>query len=620
MAQDINATDNGGVAVAEAVVASTFAQEGPAGHWGFIQAIIDGLDARVAILDDHADIVMVNRAWLEFAEAAHLGLPEGGVGTNYLAVCRKSEADGAPGAREARVAIEALLARRSDGGNVEYECPAPDEQFWFKLRARPFDFDTNRWALLIHDDITDTRQLLQTLHDGEQWYRSIFVRSTDGLFICDTDGWIRQVNTTACQLYGYTENELVGTNVRDLIHPDHRERCLALFHSLQGREASERVESLDIRKDGSTFDAEVEGAAVDWGGQRRVLAIVRDISDRKRMERQQLDLEARAQAAQRIESLAVLAGGIAHDFNNLLVAVLGNADLALRALSPDDPSRAHLKEIHAAAMRASELTDQMLAYSGKGRFVLKPVDLNALLEEMADVLASTVPATSRLTVTTDDALPPIQTDPTQIRQLIRNLVSNAVEALPSDDGRIIVQTEAVTIDEGRLARRRELDDLPPGRYAALLVIDNGCGMDTRTHARIFDPFFSTKFTGRGLGMAAVLGIVRGHHGTIEIDSDPGAGTTVRVLLPTSREQPRRETSAAVEPETWKGTGTVLVVDDEPSVRKLAVLMLERMGFETLAAADGREAIALCHEHGDRLTAVLLDRTLPTLSGAELVHH
>ncbi len=605
---------------AEAVVASTFAREGPAGHWAFIRAVIDGLDARVALIDDHADIVMVNRAWLAFAEAAHLGLPDGGVGANYVAVCRKSEADGAPGAREARVAIKSILARRSDGANVEYPCHSPDQQFWFKLHARPFDFDHNRWALMVHEDITDTHQLLETLHNGEQWYRSIFVRSTDGLFVCDLEGRIRQANARACQMYGYDEDKLVGMNAMDLVHPDHRQACLKFFLKMRHQDVSGRVESVDIRKDGSTMDVEVEGTVVNWGGQRRVLAIVRDVSDRKRMERRQRDLEARAQAAQRIESLAVLAGGIAHDFNNLLVAVLGNADLAMRELDPGASPRAHLREIRQAAMRASALTDQMLAYSGKGRFVMKRVDLNALVREMADVLAATMPATAALAVEPDEALPSIEADPTQVRQVIRNLVSNAVESLSSTGGRVAVRTESVTIAEGRPARRRELDDLPAGRYAGLYIVDNGCGMDDRTRARVFDPFFSTKFTGRGLGMAAVLGIVRGHGGTIEIDSEPDGGTTVRVLLPASQRRPRGRTPAEAEAQTWKGTGTVLVVDNEASVRKLAVLMLERMGFQTLAASNGEEAVALCRRHCDRIRAVLLDRTLPTLSGAQIIHH
>ncbi|NLF29871.1 MAG: response regulator, partial [Planctomycetes bacterium] len=314
----------------------------------------------------------------------------------------------------------------------------------------------------------------------------------------------------------------------------------------------------------------------------------------------------------------VLAGGIAHDFNNLLVAILGNADLALRELPPDAPGRAHLEEIHKAGVRASELTDQMLAYSGKGRFVLASVDLNALVGEMTDVLKSTVPASARLVVALDDKLPPVTADPAQIRQVIRNLVSNAVEALPPTGGRVTLRTEAVTLAERLKAPRRELDDLPAGDYAALQVIDNGCGMDARTHDRVFDPFFSTKFTGRGLGMAAVLGIVRGHRGTIEIDSEPDAGTTVRVLLPAARPQPHREPDDAAARQPWKGAGTVLVVDDEPSVRKLAALMLERMGFQTLVAADGPEAIALFTGHADRITAVLLDRTMPALSGPQVV--
>ncbi|NLF30335.1 MAG: PAS domain S-box protein, partial [Planctomycetes bacterium] len=316
MTPEASSTD--GAAVAEALIASALAHEGPAGHWGLLRAVIDAMNARVAVIDDRADIVMVNRAWLNFAEEAHLGLPEGGVGANYVAVCRKAEKDRAAGAREARLAIQALLARRSQGASVEYECRSPTEPFWFKLHARPFDFDSNRWALLIHEDITDTHQLLQALHEGEQWYRSIFAHTTDGVFVCALDGRIEQVNPQGCRMYGYDEDELVGMNALDLTHPDHRQRCVDFFRRMQEEDIYGTVESMDVRKDGSVMEVEVEGAVMRWTGQRQVLAIVRDISDRKRIERQQRDLQARAQAAQRIESLAVLAGGIAHDFNNLL--------------------------------------------------------------------------------------------------------------------------------------------------------------------------------------------------------------------------------------------------------------------------------------------------------------
>ena len=250
--------------------------------------------------------------------------------------------------------------------------------------------------------------------------------------------------------------------------------------------------------------------------------------ERAQAERQAL--QAQVLGAQKLESLGVLAGGVAHEFNNLLVGVLGNADLALTKLPALSQVRTCLEDIKVAAVRAAELTNQMLAYSGKGRFMIEVLDLGAVVRETAPLLAASMDGKAALEY--DLAADcPVEADVGQVRQVVMNLLANAADAIGSDEGTITIATGMVDADDAYLAETYLADDLPPGRYAFLEVRDTGCGMDDATRARLFDPFFTTKFTGRGLGLAAVLGIVRGHRGAIKVDSAVGRGTTVRVLLP-----------------------------------------------------------------------------------------
>lgn len=347
-----------------------------------------------------------------------------------------------------------------------------------------------------------------------------------------------------------------------------------------------------------------------------IILFVEVITDRVRAEEEQRRLEAQILNAQKLESLGVLAGGIAHDFNNLLMSILGNADLALLDLSPVSPARDNVRDIERAARRAAELCKQMLAYSGKGRFEVQVLHINELVEEMAHLLEVSISKKAVLKYYFADNLPPIEADPTQIRQIIMNLITNASDAVGDKSGVISVNTGAIECDETYLRETFLDEQLPPAFYVYFEVADSGCGMDAETRQRIFDPFFTTKFTGRGLGLAAVLGIVRGHRGAIKVYSEPGKGTTIKVLLPAADkpiDMSRREQANA---RTWRGNGVVLLVDDEESVRAVGKRMLERIGFEVLTASDGREALVLCQQRGPEISCVLLDLTMPHMDGEE----
>lgn len=342
-----------------------------------------------------------------------------------------------------------------------------------------------------------------------------------------------------------------------------------------------------------------------------------NIIERRRSEEARSKLEAQVHHTQKLESLGVLAGGIAHDFNNLLMGVLGNASLALMELPPESPARESVNHIEKAAMRAAELARQMLAYSGKGRFVIQKINLSKLVEEMTHLLQVSISKKVFLRYNFADNLPAIEGDATQIRQVIMNLITNASDAIGDKSGVITITTGLIETDSTYLESTYLKDDLPGGYYVFLEVSDTGCGMDEETRARIFDPFFTTKFTGRGLGLAAVLGIVRGHKGTVKVYSEAGRGTTFKILLPCcDSQEDTQENHVESTRKDWVGTGTILIVDDEESVRYISKRILESHGFKVLTANDGREGVKAYEAQKETIDLVLLDMTMPHMDGEE----
>jgi len=325
---------------------------------------------------------------------------------------------------------------------------------------------------------------------------------------------------------------------------------------------------------------------------------------------------------QKLESLGVLAGGIAHDFNNLLMAILGNADMAMLDLAPHHPTRESIAQIQIAAKRAAELTNQMLAYAGKGRFVIERIDLNLLVEEITALLMISIAKTTTLRYNLDRNLPLIEGDAAQIRQVVMNLVINGAEAIGEREGLITISTGVRFVEHDYLMTTRLAGDLPAGYYVYLEVHDTGIGMDAATLTKIFDPFFTTKFTGRGLGLAAVSGIVRSHNGAMHVQSNPGHGIIFTIFLPavdTPDIEPNRATEvllAPILPAKTANRPTLLVVDDESGVRAITTSLLERTGYRVLSSVDGRDAVELFHTRLEQIGMVLLDLMMPQLNGEE----
>ena len=467
-------------------------------------------------------------------------------------------------------------------------------------------------------DISERRRAELDLHRSEEEFRTAFEASNDAILWADPDtGLITKCNRAAETLFETKRADILGRHQTSLHPPGTQERYAEMFrrHFDEGSAFGDEAEILTAT--GKTKPVQITASLPTMGGRIVVQGVFRDISERRQAEEEKRRLEERMQQAQKMHSLGVLAGGIAHDFNNMLCGMLGGAELALMDGGVTFQVREHLQHVKKTAQQATELCRQLLAYSGKGRFVVETVELAKVVQEMVHLLEVSISKKAVLRIEEAAGSPPVEADISQLRQIVLNLVINASEALEDRSGTIRISTGAMECDASYLADTWLDEGLPGGCYAFLEVSDTGQGMDLETRARIFDPFFSTKFAGRGLGLAATLGIVRGHRGAIKLYTEPGSGTTFKVLLPAS---PAAENPVATAGEaaakSWRGTGTILLVDDEETVRAVGKRMLEALGYTVLLAGDGREGIEVFAERGDEIDLVVLDMTMPHLDGEE----
>jgi len=481
---------------------------------------------------------------------------------------------------------------------------------------------TAQLVAAVHDlerEVVARRLAEEELRASREHYRAVSELSSDFSygFQLRTDGsieieWVTEAFT---RITGFTRSDLEQKGWGIMQGPEHQ------------RVAAERI---GAALSGSREDFEV--AIVTKNGEIRwihncliaersqddevirVVGASSDVSERKRAETERQKLEAHLGAVQRLESLGVLAGGIAHDFNNLLNVILGNSSLALTDTDPDSEIARRFARIRSAARHAAGLTEQMLTYSGMTPFSLKPTDLSRLVHATADLLEASVPNRNVLTVELAEDLPPIEGDDTQLRQVVVNLVTNGAEALGDRSGRLTVRTGEVEIREQLfpIGTSRPTS----GEYVFLEVEDSGSGIDEATRERIFEPFFTTRSAGRGLGLAAVLGIVQGHRGFITVESEPGEGTTFRVLFPRAGSEPAVPEPVAAPRVPAARRATVLIVDDEESVLEIGAEFLMRAGFQVIAVPGGREGIEAVESRGDEIDAVVLDVVMPDIDGEE----
>ncbi len=547
----------------------------------FTQPLLDALPVAAAVFDSHQTVVAANPAFAEW-----VGVP----------------ASGLPGRRLSDVISPApawndLLA--AAGGGVADAAEFVAGGVRVRARFRPV---AGTGAAVVTLDPPALPAVVEAFTRFGQF-------APFGMWLRDEASRYVYANPEYLRITRLPADRLVGRGVNELWPAETAERFAA---------ADRRV--LSARQVVDVFDT-VNGPDGDprtWhnvkfplhaeDGRWYVAGIGIDVTDRQRAEDARRAVERQLLQAQKLESLGVMAGGVAHDFNNLLTTILGNAGLA-RLQTPDGPGGDCLRRIEAAAGAAAGLCQQMLAYSGRGQFVVGRLQLTELVREMAPVLRSVVPGGAELVLALDAPAPPVRGDAAQMRQVILNLVANAADAVADGGGRVQVSTAALHASAEGLAARPATRHLSAGLYAVLEVADTGVGMDEGTRARIFDPFFSTKFTGRGLGLSAVQGVVRGHKGAVDVDSAPGRGSTFRVYLP--------GVGSSADPtlNQPRGNGkTVLVIDDEEDLRMVARKLLEAAGFTVLTAADGRDGLDTFRSFHEQVSAVLLDLTMPPPDG------
>ncbi len=465
--------------------------------------------------------------------------------------------------------------------------------------------------------LSDNLQLMaRRLKDSEILYRSLVDNSFDIIFVLDQNGVFQFVSPAWEKHFGSPVSEVLHQPFAPFVHPDDVQPCLEYMAQIMATGEAAASPAYRVRHSDGNWRYFIANGSVyqDTAGTRLFLGIGRDISEQTHATEERIQLEKQMLHAQKLESLGVLAGGIAHDFNNILTAIIGNADLALMRINKESPAVDNLHRIEQAAARAADLARQMLAYSGKGKFIVENIDLNILLEEMLHMLEVSISKKAALRLNLHQPLPTVEADATQLRQIIMNLVINASEAIGDRSGIIAITTGCMECDRNYLKDVWLDEELTGGLYVYLEIADSGCGMDSKIMAKLFDPFFTTKFTGRGLGMAAVLGIVRGHKGAIKVYSELGKGTTFKILLPSSG-RPADRSNGGSHTDDWQGSGTVLLVDDEETIRGIGSEMLKELGFTTITADDGREAVSVFKANPD-IDLVILDLTMPHMGGEQ----
>jgi PAS domain S-box-containing protein len=465
-------------------------------------------------------------------------------------------------------------------------------------------------------DITEEVHAVEALRESEARFRRLSDNAQDIIYRLHTkpEFGIEYVGRSIQRLTGYSPEEYYANSElwKQIIHPEDRAKVEQYVAHPTEHPPLLRF----VHKNGAVGWLESRNVLVrDASGQLIALeGISRDVTDRIEREEEHRRLEQKLLETQKLESLGVLAGGIAHDFNNLLTGILGRVGLMRSELQRADPAQEHVEQIERAAVQAADLCRQMLAYSGKGRFLVRRLDLNDLVRETLALIQASINKSAALYVKLDPALPAVNADASQVRQLLMNLVVNASEALVDARGTITIVSRVQHVSERELKHTLFAPDLPEGRYVCLEISDTGAGMGEDTRQRIFDPFYTTKFTGRGLGLPAVLGIVRGHQGAIKVESEQGSGTTFKVYLPAVEGAGERVPRSGSGGTAYRGTGTILIVDDEEIVRSVTGRILRSFGFKVVSAADGIEGLSRFRSHENEVRAVLLDLTMPGLDG------
>jgi len=578
----------------------------------FNSSVLDSLSEHLAVLDKQGVVVAVNKAWRRFAE--NNGAPplaENFIGANYFAVC--AHATDHPSGEEAATAlagIRAVMAGEQAEFRLEYSCHSPGEQRWFEMHVTPLR-GPRAGVVIGHENITERKR-------SEARFVGVFEFAPDALLIVNETGRIVQANRLAEQTFGYSRDELLQLTVEALVpegdQHGHAKRRDGFSEQEQPRRmGSDRSRLRALRKDGATVPVEISLSPMYSEEGRLVVAAIRDVTARVRVEEERAQLEDQLRQTQKMESLGTLAGGIAHDFNNMLTVIVSSVELARADVAPAGPIAERLDQIAAASSRAGDLVKQILVFSRRQPISRSVTSVRTVVEEVARLLRATLPAGIRIVTDVGGDVPSVLIDSTRIHQVLMNLGTNAWHAIERTTGKITLHLDAVSVD----ASSRPVAGVEPGHYARIQVSDDGKGMDAATIERIFEPFFTTKEIGMGtgLGLAVVHGIITDHGGAITVDSVPGRGTTVSVYLSeavgpsSSPEQPQ-------EP-VRHGSGRVLLIDDEEALVDVAGDLIERLGYQVTRFVRALDALDAVRADPGRFDVVVTDQNMPEMGGLEL---
>jgi len=499
---------------------------------------------------------------------------------------------------------------------------------WLEASGSVVRYDGQPATMVLCSDVTERREAEAALRDSERQYRLLAENASDIIWTMDLEFNATYVSPSEARLRGFPLAEVRRHRFDQRLTPESFQRAsagmaAALQAELGGRHAFPVTGEMDlICADGSALPTETTVSLLrDCDGRPAgYLGVTRDITRRKRIEAERLALEAQVQHTQKLDSLGLLVGGVAHDFNNLLHGLMTNLCVVRRDLAEGSTALKRVDDMDTATRQAADLCRQMLAYAGKECVNAEPVALNDVVSEMAGLLTAAVQSKVRLVRSLASDIPTLLADLSQVRQVVMNLVINGAEALGPGGGVVSLSTGAMRCDADFLSQAVLGGEASPGRFVFVEVEDDGVGMDAETASRIFEPFFTTKLTGRGLGLAAVLGIVRAHRGAVTVDSEPGRGTRIRVVFPVVARVLPPEVVAEPEAAEVDGAGRlVLVVDDDRLGREGLQAVLAEQGYDVITASGGHAALELVEARGGDIAVVLLDLTMPDIDGAETFH-
>ena len=502
----------------------------------------------------------------------------------------------------------------------EFSRESANGQVYLDWRLTP-EFDAEKQVisvLVVSRDITERKQAEERLKELEERFRLTFYTIPDSVNINKMDGTYVDINDGYTQLTGYTKKDVIGKTAADINIWEKQEDRERLLKGLQKDGYVRNLESRFILKDGSYKTALMSAAIIKLKGEPHILSITRDITDFRKAEHDKLILEKQLQQAQKMESVGRLAGGVAHDFNNMLGVILGHAELAMEQLDRDQPIFNNLQQILQAANRSTDITKQLLAFARKQIISPKVIDLNETVTGMLNMLLRLIEEDIDLAWIPGKLLWPIKIDPSQIDQILVNLCVNARDAI-ADVGKITVETENCSLDEEYCSAHA---GFVCGEYVKIVVSDNGSGMDKETASNIFEPFFTTKGVneGTGLGLATVYGIVKQNNGFVYVYSEQGQGTTFSIYFPRYIGKNDTEESDITAEPAIRGSETILLVEDEPTILNMTTTILQRLGYTVLAVGTPSEAIRLAGEHSGEIDLVLTDVIMPEMNGRMLTEN